>query len=268
MQKNVDKYTILWYNENKIETYQTQHVPRELDITNLTIYNDRHTETYRASMCFFIKIFMEVFMKMKNFIIKKLIPILLVLIICVPLVACTPQGDEPEESTKSDDTSGSAGVTTPPEEPTKNELICKNEDVGEAWKKYVLDYEENVEFINIYPPQYLFPFSSTANFDRYKMSGIEALDLLMPILVEIGEKATKVENREYLLQNDFAGTNPLYVLLIFNPNDSQNEFKVKLFDNVICVNNVWFVTEENVSELVEEIMQIATDKGVFTADIG
>lgn len=187
---------------------------------------------------------------MKNFIIKKLIHIILVLIICVPLVACTPQGDEPEE-------------------PTKNELICKNEDVGEAWKKYVLDYEENIEFVNVYPPQYLFPFSSKLSFDRYKMSGKEALDLLMPILVEIGETAVKVENREHLLQNDFAGMNPLYVSLIFNPNDLQNSFKINLFDNVICVNNeVWFVTEENVSELVEEIMQIATDKGVFTADIG
>ena len=194
-------------------------------------------------------------MKMKNFIIKKLIPIILVLIICVPLVACTPQGDEPEESTKSDDTSGAAAGTTP-EEPTKNELICKNEDVGEGWKKYVLDYEENVEFVNVYPPTEFDVTSSIYHFEFYKLSEKDALDSLMSILMEIGDCATEENQLEN--KGSYKGG------ILFNSGDPQNFFSIGLHDNMIVVNNeVSFIINEDISELVDEIMQIAEDKGVF-----
>ncbi len=195
---------------------------------------------------------------MKKFIIKKLIPIILVLIICVPLVACTPQGDEPGESTKSDDTSGAAAGTTT-EEPTKNELICKNEDVGEAWKKYVLDYEENVEFVNVYPPTEFDVTSSIYHFEFYKLSEKDALDSLMSILMEIGDYATE--------ENQLENKGSYKCSILFNSDDPQNFLGVALYDNMISITSeasfITFITNEDISELVDEIMQIAEDKGVF-----
>lgn len=183
-------------------------------------------------------------MTLKKIFIKKIIPLLLISVICIPFISCKP----------------------------KNEFICENEDVGEAWKKYVLNYEENVDLLNIYPPTDYNSASSIINLERYKISDKETLDWIMPILMEIGEYSTKIGNLEETLKGIYSGKISVKCHISFDSSDPQKNFAVKLCDNLIVVSTfnstVCFVAKENISKLGDEIMQIAKDNGVYTTDIG
>lgn len=179
----------------------------------------------------------------KNALIKRALAFVLIVILSVFFVSCSTEGN----------------------------LIRNNETVGDGWKQYVLNYEKNVNSICISPPYEFSPESSLISIEYYKISGGEAFDRIMSLLIDIEKYATGIGDSKELSGKIIADsiTNRYVEGCTLEMNKgSENYFSVSIYKNIISVvtgnSTVYFTTDENLEEVLDEITDIAKTEGKLT----